>query len=79
MNDFTSEKILKPSSGYPVIVFMIVIAMLSFIISATTGTAGWIAFAVVVLIILGKGLVVAAIGAASGRADCSGSIRFISG
>jgi regulator of protease activity HflC (stomatin/prohibitin superfamily) len=58
MEAFTSEKILKPFSGYPIVVFMIVLALLSFLVSVTTGTAGWLGFAGFVLIILGKGLVV---------------------
>lgn len=58
MDAFTSEKILKPVSGYPIIVFMIVSVLLCFLVSATTGTAGWIGFTMVVLVILGKGLVV---------------------
>ena len=58
MNEFTSEKILKPISGYPIIVFMIVSVLLCLLVSATTGTAGWVGFTMVVLVILGKGLVV---------------------
>ena len=58
MEAFTSEKILKPISGYPIVVFMIVLALLGFLVSVSTGTAGWLGFAGFVLIILGKGLVV---------------------
>ena len=58
MNDLTSEKILKPISGYPIILFMFVIAMLSFIVANITGSAVWLGFVGFVLAFLGKGLVV---------------------
>ena len=58
MEAFTSEKIRKPISGYPIVLFMIVFALLCFLVSAGTGTAGWLGITGVVLVILGKGLVV---------------------
>jgi len=58
MEAFTSEKIRKPISGYPIILFMFVLAMICLLVSADTGTAGWFGFAGVALVILGKGLVV---------------------
>lgn len=58
MEAFASEKILKPTSGYPIIVFMIVFTLLSFLVSVSTETAGWLGVTVIVLVILGKGLVV---------------------
>ncbi len=58
MEAFTSEKIRKPISGYPIILFMFVIAMLSFIMANITGSGVWLGFVGFVLIILGKGLVV---------------------
>lgn len=58
MNAYPSENIRKPISGYPVIFFMFVIAMVCVAISVTTEGATWLGIGGFVLVVLGKGLVV---------------------
>ncbi|HEY4290371.1 MAG TPA: SPFH domain-containing protein [Puia sp.] len=58
MNAYTSEKICKPVSGYPIILFMGIIALICFAISVSTGTSVMLGIGGFALIILGKGLVV---------------------
>lgn len=61
MNTFktdTSEKILKPISGYPVIVFLLVFTVICVAESVNMGVPGWLVAAGLVLIILGKGFIV---------------------
>ena len=58
MNSYTSERIRKPISGYPIIFFMFVIALICVAVSVSTATAGWLEAGGFVVVVLGKGLVV---------------------
>jgi regulator of protease activity HflC (stomatin/prohibitin superfamily) len=58
MNAYTSEKIRKPISGYSIIFFMFVIAVVCVAISVSTEGAFLLGAGGFVLVILGKGLVV---------------------
>jgi regulator of protease activity HflC (stomatin/prohibitin superfamily) len=58
MEAFTSEKILKPISGYPIIFSMLVFAVFCVAVSVNSEGAFWLGVGGFVLVILGKGLVV---------------------